>query len=343
VSYLSYLDKRDLTLGPIIVVGSAYIGFNRVSRIHQGLYEIGLAVVSVTIIQYRRCAMRYRSSFVCAMFALVSIIIAVHAKEIIIYDVRQTITESCNGFAYFQPDPRAGTNWLTPDNYYTGKWEARFEIFNYPSNERATLCICIWAKNSNEMCGSFVDFSKPGVYTVSVSPSTYWKLGGQPVDFSRVGDLNHLGIVFWCNGQNMSPWVSPNCWDQRAKFLPMTLRLTLIGVSAGSVFSGWDTYGYPVATQPNVEPGRSKTDQYGHKLTVQKNGSTLQTKIADQGEYRLDVIDYRGKLAYQTSGSGPCVESIPRNFSRGIYMITLRNARGISGCILNLSGNGFQR
>jgi len=183
-----------------------------------------------------------------AILVIVAFQISSSAAEVLMYDSTFTVTEEHHGFFYFKPRASSGGNWLSPIDYFNGKWCNRFEVLSCPpSSQNLNLSTCIWAdvvgnwSSWKEQCGGLNSTPRPGVYEQISSPSSWWTLN-QPVDFSRVSDFRDCGVVLWCGGQNMSDWVSGGCWDQRSNYLPLRMRLTVVLVSAGSTFGGWARY-----------------------------------------------------------------------------------------------------
>ena len=183
------------------------------------------------------------------------------AKEFLVYDEVRTFTDSENGFHYFQYEVGAPSNWRSPDDYYGGTWYFRYQILDVPSNTNYQLSTCIWSdwvnsSNFKETCsGQALINSAEGSYFHESSPSNWWKKDGVPVDFSKPNNIHQLGVVLWTeNLCNVSPWVSPNCWGERSKFLPMRIRVTIVAVANGTSFSGWQNYGSSSGGNTNKAP-----------------------------------------------------------------------------------------
>ena len=173
------------------------------------------------------------------------------ATEVVLYDGTFTTTAADHGFRYFHAAPAAGANWLTPVDLYRGQWHVRYEVLDYPSNKPFQLSVCIWAdvqtengrwKSWRETCARRTPIAGPGVFTAASSPADWWCLKNEPVDFARVADFEKLGLVVWSgDGRNLSDWVpaAESSWDQAKDFLPLTVRVTIVGVSQDDTFSGW--------------------------------------------------------------------------------------------------------
>ena len=178
----------------------------------------------------------------------------VTAAEVLIYDGTFTTTTADHGFAYFHAAPAAGTDWLAPANLHEGRWHIRYEVLDYPSDKPFQLSVCIWAdvereggkwKTWRETCARQTPISGKGVFTASSSPADWWCLNGEPVDFARVRDFEKLGLVLWsADRRNMSDWVpaAESSWDQAKDFLPLTVRVSIVAVTKGDFFSGWERH-----------------------------------------------------------------------------------------------------
>jgi hypothetical protein len=102
-----------------------------------------------------------------------------------------------------------------------------------------------------ESCGTpYVAMRAPGVYIIESRCLKDWwhkNKGANVVDVSRPRHFKRLGLVLRTDkGCYITPYkVTPNCWEQRADYLPFEFHLTIVAVSQGATFSGWKTY--PVA------------------------------------------------------------------------------------------------
>ncbi len=175
--------------------------------------------------------------------AAASMVTTSSAAELVVYDETFDFDETEHGFHYYQPPPGAPADWSSPDDYYNGTWEMRFEIFDQATNRASKLQTCIWVTGGNETCSPHTPVEGPGnVATSSTSPSTWWTKSG-PVDFAHPEIWDRLGMPLW-NDETcvVSDWDNSFCWEDRGDYFPMRIRLTVVAVSAGSTFSGWDSY-----------------------------------------------------------------------------------------------------
>jgi len=186
---------------------------------------------------------RLLSSLLLAAGALAAMTPQATAAELLIYDEAFDFDESEHGFHYFQPPATAPTDWLSPDDYYNGTWQLRFEIFAQATDRTSNLQVCIWVNGGNETCSPHTQVDGPGsVVTTSSSPSSWWTMSG-PVDFAHPELWDRLGMPLWNDEPCVvSDWSSDFCWDDRFDYFPMRIRLTVVAVSAGATFSGWDGY-----------------------------------------------------------------------------------------------------
>ncbi len=177
------------------------------------------------------------------------------SQEFLIYDSLFVITEDYKGFRYFQPFKEAGLDWTEPYDLYHGKFHLRYEIFEYKAQDSMVFNLCIWSdveevegdwKSWKESC--FPQMAIPGKGVVkheSIPAETWWNLNDVPVDFSNVKDFRFMGLVTWCDFHHIiTPWVKPeeSCWDERHKYLPIKLRVTIVAVAEGYKFSGWENF-----------------------------------------------------------------------------------------------------
>lgn len=207
-------------------------------------------MMQVLLILKKQNALHYFSIFA---YLVLHINYAI-AQELIVFDEIISVEEEHNGFYNFQPTEKGGSNWLSPYNYFEGKFFFRYEIIDYPSQEPLWLNICIWSdvvgswESWKETCSPTIQIFNKSIYVIESSPKDWWVLN-ENVDFSRVNDIKHIGLVLWCHSDeekvNMSPWVTEgaDCWAERSNFLPLQLRLTVICVARDYAFSGWKKFG----------------------------------------------------------------------------------------------------
>jgi len=156
-------------------------------------------------------------------------------------------------------DTRWPANWLSPNDFYNGKIYTRYEVISVATNEpfRMQFGIFQWQPDAatRTECGELCELTQPlqGVGNVAInssSPSTWWSSHGG-VDFSRVvADFQSMSVIIYSPTPSSWP-VSPPAnggdptgvvWGKRLNWFPVTIRATVIAVSKGSTFSGWDNY-----------------------------------------------------------------------------------------------------
>jgi hypothetical protein len=175
--------------------------------------------------------------------------------EFLIIDKAITWAEDAqSAFYMFMPDAGMPSNWLYPDDYYNGMIYTRYEIVSVASNTPCGMQFGIfqWKDTRYGVCGELCEnirWLEGGAGTVAEnasSPSTWWQSYGG-VDFSKIGDLQSLSPTIWSKDPR-SPVAKPGqggddegvAWSRRFNWFPITVRVTIVAVSAGSTFSGWD-------------------------------------------------------------------------------------------------------
>ncbi|MBN1415993.1 MAG: T9SS type A sorting domain-containing protein [Bacteroidales bacterium] len=185
---------------------------------------------------------------------------------------------STSGFYFFQPPAGVPSDWESPDDYFNGQFYTRYEIISIASDEPIGIQFGIWQNQPGETYDSETMENLRKIYTGAgtvitnhSSPSTWWH-NHDGVDFGRVYDFDRLGIVLWC----LSPqiYIAPaswggnaEVWDTRDRWFPCSIKVTVVAVSAGSTFSGWDNY---------VTPTPSFTINYSTEKTNQAVPSTVE-------------------------------------------------------------------
>jgi hypothetical protein len=163
------------------------------------------------------------------------------AAELLLEDVTTVLDESTQCFYMFPIPASAPADWTAPDDYFQGTVELRFEILSQPTSRASNLQLCIYALDADETCSPLTPISGPNVVvTDSSSPADWWYLN-QPFDFAHPELWDYLFNTLW-DDQGCMLMNGEACWPQRADYLPMTVRMTAVAVSAGSTFSGWDNY-----------------------------------------------------------------------------------------------------
>ncbi|MDO8539472.1 MAG: VCBS repeat-containing protein [Opitutaceae bacterium] len=203
---------------------------------------------------------------------------ALSAAEFLVAHGERTFAESDRGFHYYhragQPIPSTWPqDWRSPENYWEGTWHLRVVLGRTPLGLPITLQPCIWMHDAPgvsttaselESCSTLkVVMDAPGVYTMETRCINEWwhkNKGANAIDISRPQDFKRMGMVLRNDqGCYISPIerLNPKCWDDRAKYLPFDFHLTIVAVSQGAVFSGWESYPVAAAAKPvpSAPPG----------------------------------------------------------------------------------------
>ncbi len=246
----------------------------------------------------------------CLVFFLAN---AAGGSELLIFDQTFTFDESLNGFNWFQPPASAPVDWTRPDDYEHGQVYTRFEIISQPTNAASKLQFGIWQdEGKRETMSPHCELHGSGVVTHHASPNTWWELDpNHPVDFSRVKDFMRCGIIVWSSAPlgYISTW-HPNAevWQNRAKYYPMKVRATVVAVSAGNTFSGWDQWLHRndvAATtfefKHHFIRSQMPTEDWFHSVTLadfDKDGDLDYTIASAREPYRVEDnfywYEYRG-------------------------------------------------
>ncbi len=185
-----------------------------------------------------------------------------HAGEFALVNEVVTITEGSSGCHFWDKIAKGPPNWVTPDSYDSGQIHCRFEVLDQPSAEPCYISFHIWGHPDPERPGTgHPETASPlsdalrGVGSVVVfdsSPAswrTHPEQGG--VNFAARKSFWRWGIQVWASKDPrglLAPEADSNepqsktFWDQRAKWLPLKLRVSIVAVSRGAVFSGWDNH-----------------------------------------------------------------------------------------------------
>jgi hypothetical protein len=210
-------------------------------------------------------------------------------------------TTDDNGFYFFYYNSSMPANWTTPNDYVNGEVWTRYEIISQATSTTLGLQFGIWQKlppvtgTLYESMASVSLLYGPGtIATDHSSPNTWWTYNGG-VDFTKMDQVWHFGI----NPYKMVPYQqqirqeNPDVWAERFTYwFPMTVRVTVVAVSAGSTFSGWNNY-------LGVKPA---TPSY----TI--NYSTVKT---NQVVPSTDEYSYSSSMSPAYSGTGVPVDLQP--------------------------------
>lgn len=209
-------------------------------------------------------------------------------EEFVVNDHILTFTEEDRGFYHFWAGSEAPNDWVSPNDYYNGGWEVRFEVLSYPTSNSFIPQMCLWTSIGTETCGPQEGGQGTGVFTVSSTPSNWWNLNGTPVDFSRPDTFDHFGLVMRKgDGCIVSNKVANRgwCWSEREDYFPMKAHLMVVAVSSGSTFSGWENYGVTsVFTGPSLT--KHWTEKSGLSI-IQNTANFFVLQESDSRSIRL--------------------------------------------------------
>jgi len=188
------------------------------------------------------------------------------ADEALVFDQVMTWRhDDPEGFNGRVDGPR---NWAAPVNYKDGALMFRLEVVSKPSDRPLYAQVCLGQQDWRiESCSRLFDplFRGPGVYTTNLgAPSNWWSHGA--VDWSNVGGSAFPSFALSDPASDrlmQTQGCGAYCWDPRFgdidSHMPIAVRATLVAVSAGSSFSGWQNYvggepGPPPDERPNPTP-----------------------------------------------------------------------------------------
>jgi hypothetical protein len=255
-------------------------------------------------------------------------------------------------------------NWLSPDDYYHGTIYTRYEVLSVATETPCGMQFDFfqWKDAEHKSCGELcenVRWLTNGVGSVAEngsSPSTWWEASGG-VDFSKVADFQSMCPTLWCKDPR-SPIGKPKeggddsgvAWSKRFDWFPITLRVTVVAVSAGSTFSGWDKY-----IGPGAGEKQSRPDQQNLSKTLPDHLKVETMKIADLGTEHFPTVAYRrGRhgprialwgdyriLEFPIQADARPVEVVPR--TTDVERPTKNDWLGFSngGCAIDVNGDGI--
>ena len=216
--------------------------------------------------------------------------LSAQVPEFLLHDETFTWTESTGGDGClvfnFWRDLGGGTyvNWKSPYDFQNGQFYFRYEIINQPElsgggYQPFGLSFCIWGSYNGdtwkETCTDIHYFNGPGsVVTHNESPTTWWVHPYGNIDWTDLSKLWRFGNPFWYDSQYLlaSPSYCTNApswvWtDERSKFFPLDIRITIVAVAQGHSFSGWDYY--LNGSTPNRMPTPTYSIDYTNEQTAQ--------------------------------------------------------------------------
>jgi len=229
-----------------------------------------------------------------AALAAACVAVSASASELVVMDWNpRTITKGDHGFPTERNDID-NSDWTQPVDYAHGKLYHRLELRSMPTSKHMSWQYCFHQDGITlENCGTQSpyfdgpDGGDPVVVTWSSDIASMWKLDGIPIDWSEPRSCAFVAIRKSAN-QYISDYSSLNggvAWagEDPDEWYPMEVRFTVVVVSAGGTFSGWDNYTGGGGT-PNEAP-----TAHDQSVSVREGDSTSVT---------LDYSDPDGAAPY---------------------------------------------
>jgi len=262
--------------------------------------------------------------------------------EFLIID--REITWSVNAmsaFYMFMPDATMPANWLSPEDYYHGMIYTRYEIISVATNTPCGMQFGIfqWHPDATrqDSCGELCEnirWLNNGAGSVAEngsSPSDWWKSYGG-VDFSRMGDIQSLCPTIWSNDP-VWPVSKPGqggddagiAWQRRFNWFPITVRVTVVAVSAGSTFSGWSNY----IENYGDTPSPTRPDPVMVYPNPGRNG-TFNIETGFEADYTVEVLTLEGKLLEEHNLYGGGNQSVDlKHLQKGLYLLKITQGNSV--------------
>jgi hypothetical protein len=228
------------------------------------------------------------------------------AGEFALLNTTITLTADDNGFKFFYDLNKGPVNWVSPDNYRDGTMYFRYEMISQPGDDASYFSFDIWGDHDGSY---YTESAAPlsaalngagSVSTFSATPSTFYARPGYgPVDFTDRTTFWRWGVCHWFSKNPnylLAPYPSYSddpqsqpAWETNYLWLPVTIKVTVVAVSQGSVFSGWDNY------TGGCTPVRQPTPTYG----IDYVNHTTDKVVPSTDEY-----SYNSDMSGAVSGTG---------------------------------------
>lgn len=185
--------------------------------------------------------------------------------------------DGCYGYHFWTGfGEAASTNWKVPYDFENGQFYIRYQIIDQPQlpgggYQSFGLNFCIWADRYfedskwKETCSSVKWFYGPGsVVEFNESPINWWDHPNGGIDWTQLEKLWRFGNPMFIDGSCQLASLNCTCADpsiwanERGKYLPLNIRITIVAVAQGYTFNGWDYYlngGGTVLRQPTPNLG----------------------------------------------------------------------------------------
>jgi hypothetical protein len=171
------------------------------------------------------------------------------AAELLVYDWNRPVGQELRGFPRDYP-PRANGNWVSPINYAAGTFQYRVQIRRQPTPQQMKLQFCVWqdigVRPLSEMCGPTANIvGRAGTVVTWSRPVALTKLQRKrAINWARPRSTNGVAIKDE-RGYPISNYGQPSWnWfgENPARWYPLDMRFTVVVVSKGAVFGGWNRY-----------------------------------------------------------------------------------------------------
>ncbi len=251
--------------------------------------------------------------------------------EFLIMNENVTLTSANRGFYFVYNTNKGPVNWVSPDNYRDGLVYFRYEIISQPVNKTHYFSFDIWGdynSSTNTYTESAAPISGPltgagAVSTFSSKPSTWYpNQQNGAVNFTNRTTFWRWGICHWFSkspnyllapkGWSNSPesWAA---WETNNLYLPVTVKVTIVAVSQGSTFSGWNNYiGTTTPTAPaapgNLTAGSVTTQSVQINWTdnaTNEQGFKIESRIDSNPSYTEIATLNANTTSYTHNGLTP--------------------------------------
>jgi hypothetical protein len=192
------------------------------------------------------------------IFIILLISLPILCEELLVQDWEHTITTGDCGFPSLRDldghMPGANGNWIQPIDYAHGDMHNRLEIRSMPVSQSFSWQTCFHQNGTSlEECGGIVSgFTGPTAGNPPLIKSWSFNIDGMaafgdgPIDWSKPRSMS-FGVIRGSGGYiSCYDWLNPStgAWagHDPSTWYPMVIRWTIVVVSPGATFSGWDNY-----------------------------------------------------------------------------------------------------
>lgn len=247
----------------------------------------------------------------------------------------------CFGYHFWTDMGESTTsNWKSPFDFQNGTFYFRYEIISQPElsgggYQPFQLSFCIWSDYGfepgkwKETCSRRSEsFNGPGsVVSFSESPSVWWAKEWGNIDWTNMSKLWRFGNPFWYNSTYLL--ASPGCtnapaeiWEnEKTKFFPMQLRITIVAVAQGQSFLGWDHYlnGGTVVRKPTpnfaIDFANERTNKPVPSTIEYANNASMTSAVSGNGTAITltpgSTVYFRAKAGGDTLASEVQILNVP--------------------------------